>query len=258
MPRTPDLPQFRDQVAECAPELAALGQVARHQALRLSFHAGQHIVLNSPDPALVQRSTAELMVLASILDEMSLGPEAVVVTHLGGVYEDHVAARARFVANFLRLPEPVRRRLVLENDDLRYSVDDTLWVHAWTGLRLVFDYLHHRLHNPLGLTLREALTGCLATWPAAITPKIHFSSPRTELRVETGRANKAPRLHPPRWNYHSDYLNPFEFLDFLRTMDGLRPFDIMLEARARDLALLQLRDDQARFAPDLEPVVEQP
>jgi UV DNA damage endonuclease len=31
----------------------------------------------------------------------------------------------------------------------------------------------------------------------------------------------------------------------------LLPFDVMLEAKARDLALLQLRDDLLRFAPDL-------
>ena len=54
-----------------------------------------------------------------------------------------------------------------------------------------------------------------------------------------------------RWNYHSDYVNPFEFIDFLRMAEGLRPFDVMLEVRAKDLALRQLRDDLARFAPDL-------
>jgi UV DNA damage endonuclease len=32
---------------------------------------------------------------------------------------------------------------------------------------------------------------------------------------------------------------------------NLRPFDIMLEAKAKDLALLRLREQLARFAPEL-------
>jgi UV DNA damage endonuclease len=32
---------------------------------------------------------------------------------------------------------------------------------------------------------------------------------------------------------------------------GLPAFDVMLEVRAKDLALTQLRDDLRRFAPDL-------
>ena len=41
--------------------------------------------------------------------------------------------------------------------------------------------------------------------------------------------------------------------DFLRTAQATtsRPFDIMLEAKAQDLALLRLREQVARFAPDL-------
>ena len=51
--------------------------------------------------------------------------------------------------------------------------------------------------------------------------------------------------------YHSDYVNPFEFIDFLRLAEGLPAFDVMLEARAKDLALLQLSEDLARYAPEL-------
>ena len=186
----PDMPQFHRQVEQCAAELAQIGAIARSLDLRLSFHPAQHVVLNAPGPDLVARSAADLVVQAAILDAMSVGPEAVVVTHLGGVYGDREAARDRFARNYEALPEAARRRLALENDDVRFGVADALWVHERTGIRLVFDNLHHRLNNPDGRPSRDALAACLATWPADVRPKIHFSSPRTEWLVEKGRRRR--------------------------------------------------------------------
>jgi UV DNA damage endonuclease len=245
------MPQFHRQVEQCAAELAQLGALARSLDLRLSFHPAQHVVLNAPGPDLVARSAADLVVQAAILDSMGLGPEAVVVTHLGGVYGDREASRERFVRNCEALTDAVRRRLVLENDDVRFGVADTLWVHERTGIRLVFDILHHRLNNPDGRPSRDALAACLATWPADVQPKIHFSSPRTEWLVDVGDGSQPAEVRQTRWNYHSDYVNPFEFIDFLRMAEGLRTFDVMLEVRAKDLALRQLRVDLTRYAPDL-------
>ena len=247
----PDMPQFHRQVEQCAAELAQVGAIARAADLRLSFHPAQHVVLNAPGPELVARSAADLVVQAAILDAMDMGPEAVVVIHVGGVYGDREAARERFAHNYEALPEAARRRLALENDDVRFGVADTLWVHERTGIRLVFDFLHHRLNNPDGRPSRDALAACLTTWPADVRPKIHFSSPRTEWLVDGGDGSQPAEVRQTRWNYHSDYVNPFEFIDFLRTTEGLRPFDVMLEVRAKDLALRQLCDDLTRFAPYL-------
>ena len=181
---------------------------------------------------------------------MELNVEAVVVMHLGGVFGDAAAARERFAANVLALPAYIRERIVLENDDMRFSVADIIWVNEQTGIRLVFDYLHHRLNNPTTIPVRDALSLCLATWPADQMPKIHFSSPRTEWLAEAESEGENPRLRKTRWSRHSDYINPFEFIDFMAAAEGLRDFDVMIEARARDLAALRLRDDLARYAPD--------
>lgn len=251
----PEYTQFHHQLDEAAEDLAAVGRLARELDLRLSFHPSQYIVLNSPDEGLAARSAQDVIAQAEMLERMGLGAEAVVVLHVGGVYEGHEAARARFAAAFERLPAIARQRLVVENDDVRFSVADTLWIHQRTGVRLIFDNLHHHNHNPQALPLREALAACLATWPAAMQPKVHFSSPRTEMvTVEqkdaaTGRRQQV--LQAPRWTNHSDYIHPFEFIGFLRASAGLRDFDVMLEAKAKDLALLRLRQDVARYAPDL-------
>ncbi len=242
----PQLPQFHHQIDESADALAAVGALARGLGMRLSFHAPAHVLLNTPDPDKFRRTQATLAGLTALLDGMGLGPEAVIVVHVGGHYQNRADARASFVRGFQQTPAAVQARLALEHDDRRFGVDDILWIQQRTGVRLVFDRLHHQLFNPTGLPQTEALALCLATWPPEQTPKIHFSTPATEM-VRDRRG--AP--HPPRLNRHSHYINPFEFIAFLRALPPMRNFDIMLEAKARDLALLQLRAQLERYAPDL-------
>lgn len=250
----PDMPQFHTMVEDSAAELKALGDKAKRLGIRLSFHPSQFIVLNSPDPALVGKSTADLVSQARMLDLMGLGPEAVLVVHVGGSYDDKDAARARWVETWHRLPEPVRNRLALENDDLRFSASDVLWISERTGVRLIFDYQHHWCLNPEKLALRDALERILATWPEGVVPKMHFSSPRTEMRTvkrkdrTTGKQKDIALA--PVWTGHADFVNPFEFATFMRAADGL-DFDVMLEAKSKDLALVRLRLDLVRYAPDV-------
>jgi hypothetical protein len=158
------------------------------------------------------------------------------------------------VETYKRLPEPVRRRLVLEHDDVRFSAADTLWIHEHTGVRLVFDHQHFWCLNPDRLDLRDTLARMLATWPEGVRPKVHFSSPRTELR-EIKRKDATTRKTTlvnvaPVWTGHADFCHPFEFISFMRLGQGLE-FDVMLEAKAKDLALIRLRPDLLRYAPDV-------
>ena len=250
----PDLPAFHSMVGESKAELRAVGEKAKRLGIRLSFHPSQFVVLNSPDPALVRRSILDLASQAEMLDLMELGEEAVLVIHVGGTYGDIPASRARWVETWATLPEPVRRRLVLEHDDLRFSAADVLWIHARTGVRLIFDHQHFWCLNPERADLRETLAAILATWPESQQPKVHFSSPRTELRTEISvdkkTKKKITRHVAPVTTGHGDFCNPFEFATFMRVAEGL-DFDVMLEAKAKDLALLRLRTDLLRYAPDV-------
>ena len=250
----PDLPQFHRQVEECADELAQLGAEARDQGLRLSLHPSQFVVINSPDETLVQKSVADLISQAAILDAMQLGPEAVIVLHVGGVYNDRDGSIERFIRAYETLPEAVRRRLVLENDDVRFSVGDVLRIHAATGVPLIYDYQHHMCFDSEGMSVQAALTAVLQTWPAGVRPKIHFSTPRTESKIMQ-RKNKATGknedyLQGPLWTNHADYINPFEFANVLRTVPDA-VFDVMLECKLKDVALIRLREDLPRYAPDV-------
>jgi len=273
----PDMPQFHNMLAESDAELRAFGAKARAYDIRLSFHPSQYVLLNSPNDELTRKSIWDLSSQAEMLDRMELNDEAVMVTHVGGVYDDHEASRARWIGGWNKCPEHVRRRLVLENDDIRFSAADALWIHERTGVRLIFDYQHFWCLNPQRLDMRETLEKFLASWPAGVRPKIHFSSPRTEMRelkqkitatqraAATGgkvrkgetlkaavKANARVRtvLRPPIWTGHADFTNPFEFATFMRMAEGLE-FDVMMEGKSKDVSLLKLRPDLLRFAPDV-------
>jgi UV DNA damage endonuclease len=250
----PDLPQFHDQIAACTSELCALGAKARALGLRLSLHPSQYVVMNSPDPAVNEKAIWDLTAQAALLDGMELGPEAVIVIHVGGTYGDKTSGRTRWAETYARLPAPVRRRLVLENDDIRYSAADVLAIHEMTGVPLVFDYLHFWCNNPEALDLPETVARFRRTWPRGVTPKLHYSSPRTEMRTvqrKNRRTGKAETVtQPPIWTGHADYINPFELITFMRAIPDIDA-DVMLEAKAKDLALLRLRRDLPRYAPDV-------
>ena len=204
---------------------------------------------------MARKSITDLNAQARILEAMGCGPEAVVVTHVGGVYGDRDESLARFIRRYQELPDGTKRRLVVENDDVSYAVTDALRVHAATGCPVVFDNLHHFCFNPEGMPMRAALRAALETWPKGVTPKIHYSSPSTDFErtVEkekgvTGRDRTVTKLHAPRLKAHADFINPLEFVQFWENVcaDGLRPFDVMLEAKAKDVALLRLRRELTR------------
>jgi UV DNA damage endonuclease len=241
----PDMPQFHDQIAECEEELADLGATAGGFDLRLSMHPSQYIVLNSPESRIAEAAVRDFVYHAAFLDGLGVSDDAKIVTHVGGVYGDRPAAMRRWIDAYRTLPEAVRRRLVLENDDVSYPVRDILAIHAETGVPLVFDNLHHAVLNPARMPEAEALHHCLATWPADQMPKIHYSSQRTADRevVRTHRVTGArtASFQAPKSGQHEDDIHAAEFLAFLAAARDLR-FDVMLEAKNKDLALFSLRD----------------
>lgn len=103
----PDMPQFHNMVAESDAELAAFGKKARELDIRLSFHPSQYVLLNSPNEALTEKSIWDLSSQAEMLDRMGLDDEAVMITHVGGVYDDHDASRARWIEGWEKCPEHV-------------------------------------------------------------------------------------------------------------------------------------------------------
>ncbi len=209
--------EFRDDLDE-------IGAFARWNDMRLSFHPGQYTVLNSPDPEIVRRAIEEIACSAAFLDALGMDTASKIIIHLGGTYGDKPAALSRFVETAATLGDSLRCRLVIENDERSYAPADALWVSERTGLPVVFDNLHYAA-NPGPGALEDLLQRVFATWKTEDgPPKVHFSSQAPGARI----------------GHHADYANPDEFRDWLARWSQFGDFDLMLEAKAKDEALLAL------------------
>src|SRR4051812_326862 len=177
----PDMLQFHRQVEEAHDDLVELGARIRALDVRVSTHPSQYIVLNSEDPAIRAGAIRDVELQTELLDAMGLPPESVVVLHVGGAAGGVDAALDRWLEGWERLSDRARERLVVENDDRTFGLCHVLDLHRRCGVKVVWDILHHHCNDPDDIPDREALERALATWPAGVTPKIHYSTPKTAM-----------------------------------------------------------------------------
>ena len=216
-----------DDLPRAAEIRALLAEVKRRKnayRLRLSFHPDQFVLLSSPRPEVTEASLQELVYQAELAK--LIGADVINI-HAGGVYGDKPAALRRLGAQIERLPDPVRIRLSLENDDVSYSVSDLLPLCADYEIPLVYDVHHHRC-NPDGLSIEQATAACLESWQrVGREPYLHISSPK-----HGWQGNPKP---------HADFIDradfPDEWLGLSATVD--------VEAKAKEPAVLRLKEELA-------------
>ncbi len=243
----PNLPQFHSQIEDCAERLAEVGALARELDIRLSSHPGQYTVLNSESEGVRDLAVAEVEAQTRLFDAMGLPPESVIVVHIGGVAGGKDAGSERFERAAQLLTDRARDRIVIENDDRSYALSDAFEISRTTGIKIVWDALHHHCNDPERIPDAEALDLALATWPDGVVPKIHYSSPRLDVgeskRKEGRRVIREPVL--PQLRAHADLIDPLAFESFLRGPLAGKEADVMIEAKAKDLAAIRLRDQLA-------------
>ena len=99
------------------------------------MHPDQFVLINSPKESIVENSFRELAYHCSILDLMSLDSSAKIQLHVGGVYGDKALAMKNFEKNYrTMLSDSIKKRLVIENDDRLYNVNNCLCIHDRTGI----------------------------------------------------------------------------------------------------------------------------
>lgn len=205
-------------------EFRAIGDFIKQHGMRISFHPDQFVVLNSPDPAIVRRSIDELIYQGSMLDLMELDSTAKLQIHAGGAYGDKGAALARWVETFhTMLPEAVKVRLVVENDDRLYSLRECLSLYDETGVPILFDNFHHECLN-YGEPMHEALRLAAATW-----------HPTRDGVLMMDYSSQAPG---ERKGKHTDTLVPELLQDFLLDLGGL-DVDMMLEIKDKEASAVR-------------------
>ncbi|KAI9469943.1 MAG: UV-endonuclease UvdE-domain-containing protein [Benjaminiella poitrasii] len=210
-------------------ELAEAGALAKEYNHRLTMHPGQYNQLVSLTPKVVSNTIRELHYHAHMMDLMDLDQDSVMImidfstklSHMGGVYGDREAALARFEEEYVKLPEHIKRRLVLENDEFGYSVSDLLPICQKLQIPLVLDWHHHHINPGTVTDLVSLLPTINKIWTdKGIKPKQHYSESRKgavsamEMRAHSDRVK---------------YLPP--------TTDDV---DLMIEAKDKEQAVLQL------------------
>ena len=207
--------------------LKKAGDFAKKHGIRITSHPGPYNVLVSPKEKVVKNTIKDLETHGQLFDLLGLSrtPYNKLNIHCNGVYGDKISAMDRFCENFNKLSDSVKSRLTVENDDKAnmYSVHDLMYIHNKIGIPIVFDYHHHKF-NTGGLTEEEAFKLALSTWPNNIKPIVHYSESKT---LHEGDVKIKPQAHS-------------QFINELPNLYG-NDVDVMLEVKAKEIALLNIR-----------------
>lgn len=159
-------------------ELKEIGDFISKNNIRVSMHPDQFVILNSKSEGVVKNSIRELQYHCTLLDSMKLPSSAKIQIHGGGVYGDKKKAKKDFSNNFNNLlEENLKRRLVIENDDRSYNLQDCLDINLETDIPIVFDTFHHECLNN-GETFQQAISSFEKSWffPIDGNPVVDYSS----------------------------------------------------------------------------------
>lgn len=204
-------------------ELVTIGEKIKDFGMRVSMHPGQYTVLNSNRKDVVKRAIDDLIYHTKVLDSMKLNSEHKIIIHIGGAYDNKILAMERFIENYNQLTKEVKKRLIIENDDKIYNIEEVISIGINNNIPVVFDNLHNQI-NPSKTNTDEIywINKCKDTWTEDDgKQKIHYSQQAKEKRLGS----------------HSSFIAIKEFMDFYKSID--RDIDIMLEVKDKNLSCIK-------------------
>ena len=204
--------------------------------MRISMHPDQFTLINSIKQEIFERSKKELIYHAEILDLMELDKSAKIQIHVGGAYGDKQKSIERFIERFDELDDSVVQRLVIENDDKLYDLNDCLKINAEIHIPILFDNFHNKLHNSATPTKHESFKLAMKTWNEKTDglPMVDYSSKKD---------NGSPRQH-------AETINIEDFDLFLKQTMPF-DFDLMLEIKDKEKSAIKavelaIRDERVK------------
>ncbi|WP_428908560.1 UV DNA damage repair endonuclease UvsE [Niallia sp. Krafla_26] len=209
-------------------EWKELGELVQKHYLRTSFHPNQFTLFTSPRDDVTKNAIKDMEYHYAMLDAMGITDHSIINIHIGGAYGDKEKTLYRFHENFKKLPEHIKKRTTLENDDKTYNIEETLLTCEEEKVPMILDY-HHYLANQGGHDLKHYLKRIFATWEGSnLIPKVHLSSPKSQQAFRS----------------HADFVS----LDFIQPFlniakESNQDFDIMIEAKQKDLAMQKLIEE---------------
>ncbi|MBU3180947.1 UV DNA damage repair endonuclease UvsE [Clostridium psychrophilum] len=204
-------------------ELNEIGKFIKECGMRVSMHPGQYTVLNAEKEEIVVKAIIDLEYHARFLDCLGVDSSNKIILHIGGGYGDKSASMNRFIINFKRLSQSVKDRLVIENDDKIFNIDDVLFVSNEINIPVIFDNLHHECNHVGNESIKDILVKVSKTWYKKDGHiKVHYS--QQNLQRQTGA--------------HSDTIIVKKFLKYYDEVKEFNP-DIMLEVKDKDISAIK-------------------
>lgn len=194
-------------------------EFALESEIRISLHPDQFCVLNSDKPHVVQNSIKLLEHLNRLSNMIG---NKILIIHTGSTIDGKEKAILRFIDNFNLLSKDIQSKIVLENDDKSFGVSEVLYICETLGIPMILDIHHYNCSNA-GESLFDLRERIVATWKGR-RPKMHLSSGKT------GFIDR----------HHADYINEEDYIEALKFAGN--EFDIMLECKQKELALLKIRE----------------
>lgn len=205
-------------------EYKEIGKIINDNNIRVDTHPDQYAVLNSMDKKIVNNTFEILEYHYKILNALNIN-NPIIILHVGSMAGGKKASIIRFINNFNKLPDHIKKCIAVENDDKTYNIKDVLYLCKKINVPMVLDY-HHYVCNNDGEKIENYINDILNTWKNN-NAKFHFSSPKSMLKKE--------------FRSHHDYVNPNDFIKFIGLLKPYnKDIDIMLEAKAKDDALSRL------------------
>ena len=210
-------------------KLKAIGRLANKYGQRITMHPGQFNCVASPNENTFKNTTSDLYYQATLLDLLETGDNSVMVIHGGGLYGDKETTKIRWCERFHQLPQNVRKRLVLENCERIFNIEDCLEISKQINIPVVFDTHHFECYKLLH--------------PDEIFNSAEFYIP---LILETWKKrNIKPKFHvseqgPGRCGHHSQYVEtiPHYLLEIPEKYNT--DIDIMIEAKMKEQSIFKL------------------
>ena len=213
-----------DYIAPLKDEYKKISKLINDNGIRVDTHPDQYAVLNSMDSKIVKNTVEILEYHYKIMDALGI-KDKIIILHVGSSACGKKASITRFINNFNKLSDYIKKCIAVENDDKIYNIKDVLELCHKIKVPMVLDY-HHFICNNEGENLKNYLNDIIETWNGRLA-KMHFSSPKSKLKKE--------------FRSHNDYINSDDFINFInliKTQD--KDIDIMLEAKAKDDAISRL------------------
>lgn len=218
-------------------DLEYIGKLIKDNNLRVDAHPDQFNVINSDRESVVENTLRTLNMQVDLFEAMNY-EQGKLVIHIGGAKGGKDIALDRFINNLKNVPKRITDRLILENDDKTFNAKEVLQICERTNLPMVFDIHHHNCNN-CEEDIKSLLPQIFKTWEdEELVPKIHFSSPR---EFEKDRK-------------HADYIDANRFLEFIyKAKESVnKDFDIMIEAKKKDITLNILVKDLKKLTKDIK------